>query len=68
MQVSMRERKANLANAIAQVQQAVREPARKPFRWGKPVAFPPGPKGQTTSGLVIVLCDAAALGMTLLQP
>lgn len=96
MQVSIRELKANPANAIAQVQQGVRvqitshrkvvaelvmpgtaalaspvpsdaeamqkllasglaEPASKPFKLGKAVAFPPGPKGQTMSDLVLAL-------------
>jgi antitoxin (DNA-binding transcriptional repressor) of toxin-antitoxin stability system len=31
------------------------EPASKPFKLGKPVAFPSGPKGQTMSDLVIAL-------------
>jgi antitoxin (DNA-binding transcriptional repressor) of toxin-antitoxin stability system len=96
MQVSIRELKANPANAIAQVQQGVRvqitshrkvvaelvmpgttalatpvpsdedalqkllssglaEPASKPFKLGKAVLFPPGPKGQTMSDLVMAL-------------
>lgn len=96
MQVSIRELKANPANAIAQVQQGVRvqitshrkvvaelvmpgtaalaapvlsdaeamqkylaaglaEPATRPFKLGKPVVFPPGPKGQTMSDLVMAL-------------
>jgi len=96
MQVSIRELKANPANAIAQVQQGVRvqitshrkvvaelvmpgaappvdsrlsdeeaiqkllasgaaEPASKPFKLGRAVSFPPGPKGQTMSDLVIQL-------------
>ena len=96
MQFSIRELKANPANAIAQVQRGVRvqitshrkvvaelvmpgdaapaaaapsdaeaiqkllasglaEPASKPFKLGRAVAFPPGPKGQTMSELVIAL-------------
>lgn len=31
------------------------EPASKPFKLGKPVAFPPGPKGQTMADWVIAL-------------
>lgn len=31
------------------------EPASKPFKLGKPVVFPAGPKGQTMSDLVVAL-------------
>lgn len=31
------------------------EPASKPFKLGKAVAFAPGPKGQTMSDLVLAL-------------
>lgn len=98
MQVSIRELKANPANAIAQVHLGVRvqitshhkvvaelvmpgsvvqqqaalsdeeamnrllasglvEPAGKPFKLGRSIAFPPGPKGQTMSDLVLKLRD-----------
>jgi antitoxin (DNA-binding transcriptional repressor) of toxin-antitoxin stability system len=52
MQVSIRERKANPANAIAQVQQGVRVQITS---HRKVVAFAPGPKGQTMSDLVLAL-------------